>query len=95
MRTQFMKYFAEIAKNTADTAGNTASQLDITDEFIRNMNDIRTRSFRGELLMGGNGVNNTWNVVVHNQSDIKNIAEQIQDAVIAAQEGMLNTPVIV
>lgn len=88
------KYFAKMVENTGKTAENTAGTLDITDEFIRNMNDIRTRSFRGELLMNGNGVNNTWNVVVHNEGDVKNIAEQIQSAVIAAQEGMLNTPVM-
>lgn len=88
------RYLKSIADNTGKTASNTAGTLDITDEFIRNMNDIRTRSFRGELLMNGNGVNNTWNVVVHNEGDVKNIAEKIQQAVISAQEGMLNTPVM-
>lgn len=88
------RYIKSIADKTGEIAANTASTLDITDEFIRNMNDIRTRSFRGELLMNGNGVNNTWNVVVHNEGDVKNIAEQIQSAVIAAQEGMLNAPVV-
>ena len=89
------KYYAQIAKNTEETATNTASTLDITDEFIRNMNDIRTRQFRGEILMGGNGSQHTWNVTVHNESDIKNIAEQIQQAVIAAEKGMMTGPVTV
>lgn len=88
------KYIKSISDGVGEIASNTAGTLDITDEFIRNMNDIMTRSFRGELLMNGNGVNNTWNVVVHNEGDVKNIAEQIQQAVISAQEGMLNTPVM-
>ena len=75
--TRHEKYFRDIAKNTEATASNTAGTLDITDEFIRNMNDIRTRSFRGELLMNGNGMNNTFNVVVHNKSDLKDIAKSV------------------
>ena len=85
------EYLKQISENTAKTADNTAGSFEITEEFLRNMNDIQTRQFKAQLGMSGynGGVQNTWSVVINNQSDLNNLVEQLSTAVVQSQEASL------
>ena len=91
-------HIKNIEKATSAISENTASQLDITDDFIRNMRDIRTRSFRAELLAGGTS-NNDYNIVVNmrgtSREEATEVAQIIVDKIAQASASNLNAPVVV